>query len=75
MDTTNEIRRLILKNSSSDVIREAACRTGMRPLAEDGWRLVRLGVTTPAEVLRVTKDQAIASGLEDNAAEPLATPQ
>ncbi|HVR35738.1 MAG TPA: GspE/PulE family protein [Methylomirabilota bacterium] len=75
MDTTNEIRRLILKNSSSDVIREAACRTGMRPLAEDGWRLVRLGVTTPEEVLRVTKDQAIASGLEDNAAEPLATPR
>ncbi|MCC7375438.1 MAG: type II/IV secretion system protein [Verrucomicrobiales bacterium] len=58
MDTTNEIRRLILKNVSSDVIRDSARRTGMRTLAEDGWRLVHLGVTTPEEVLRVTKEQA-----------------
>ncbi|MBL9136289.1 MAG: hypothetical protein JNK85_10490, partial [Verrucomicrobiales bacterium] len=35
-----------------------ARRAGMRTLAEDGWRLVRLGVTTPEEVLRVTKEQA-----------------
>jgi hypothetical protein len=31
----------------------------MRTLADDGWRLVALGVTTPEEVLRVTKDQSI----------------
>jgi general secretion pathway protein E/type IV pilus assembly protein PilB len=59
MDTTNEIRQLILKNVSSDVLREAAIRSGMRTLAEDGWRLVRQGVTTPEEVLRVTKDQSV----------------
>ncbi|MBL9136821.1 MAG: Flp pilus assembly complex ATPase component TadA, partial [Verrucomicrobiales bacterium] len=58
MDTDNDIRRLILKNVSSDVLRDAARRAGMRTLAEDGWRLVRLGVTTPEEVLRVTKEQA-----------------
>jgi type II secretion system protein E len=59
MNTTNEIRQLILKNVSSDVLRESAVRGGMRTLAEDGWRLVRMGVTTPEEVLRVTKDQSI----------------
>ncbi len=58
MDTTPEIRRLILKNASSGEIREAAERTGMRALGDDGWRLVREGVTTPEEVFRVTKDQS-----------------
>ncbi len=54
MDTDNEIRELILKRASSDIIREAARRAGMKMLAEDGWRLVRLGVTTVEEVLSVT---------------------
>ena len=54
MDTDNEIRQLILKNASSDVIRDAARRAGMRTLAEDGWRLVRMGITTVEEVLSVT---------------------
>ena len=58
MDTSNEIRRMILKNCSSGEIREAARRSDMRGLAEDGWRLIRAGVTTPEEVLRVTKVQA-----------------
>jgi type II secretion system protein E len=54
MDTSNEIRALILKNSSTDAIRDAACRGGMRTLAEDGRRLVQEGVTTIEEVLSVT---------------------
>jgi general secretion pathway protein E/type IV pilus assembly protein PilB len=54
MDTTNEIGQLILKNASSDLIRDAARASGMRTLAEDGWRLVRMGVTTVEEVLSVT---------------------
>jgi type II secretory ATPase GspE/PulE/Tfp pilus assembly ATPase PilB-like protein len=64
MDTTNDIRRLILKNASSDVIRDAAMQAGMKGLSEDGWRLVRQGVTTPEEVLRVTKDQSLGAGLD-----------
>ena len=36
------------------MIRDAAHRGGMRTLAEDGWRLVRLGITTVEEVLSVT---------------------
>jgi type II secretory ATPase GspE/PulE/Tfp pilus assembly ATPase PilB-like protein len=66
MDTTNEIRQLILKQRSSEEIRAAAARAGMRTLAEDGWRLVRLGVTTPEEVLRVTKVSASAVDDDDD---------
>jgi len=54
MDTDNEIRELILKSASSDAIRDAARRGGMRTLAEDGWRMVRMGITTVEEVLSVT---------------------
>ena len=64
MDSTNEIRQMILKNCSSDQIREVAQRNGMRALAEDGWRLVRDGVTTLEEVLRVTKDQSVGEMTE-----------
>ena len=60
MDTDDEIRRLILKSGSSDQIREAARRTGMRSLAEDGWRLVRRGITTVEEVLSVTTSKEVA---------------
>jgi general secretion pathway protein E/type IV pilus assembly protein PilB len=60
MDTDNEIRELILKHGSSDAIREAARRGGMRTLADDGWRLVRMGITTVAEVLSVTTAKEVA---------------
>jgi len=54
MDTSNEIRQLILQNASTDVIRDAARRAGMTTLAEDGRRLVREGRTTIEEILSVT---------------------
>jgi hypothetical protein len=57
---------MVLKSRSSDEIREAARRGGMRTLAEDGWRLVRLGVTPPEEVLRVTKEQSPGGEAEEN---------
>jgi type II secretory ATPase GspE/PulE/Tfp pilus assembly ATPase PilB-like protein len=60
MDSDNEIRQLILKNASSDLIRDAARRTGMRTLADDGWRLVRQGITTVEEVLSVTTAKEVA---------------
>ena len=61
MDTNEEIRQLILKNASSDVIRAAAGRSGMTTLAEDGWRLVRMGITTVEEVLSVTTAKEVAA--------------
>src|ERR1700744_261636 len=60
MDTGNEIRQLILKSASTDQIRDAARHQGMKTLAEDGWRLVRLGVTTVEEVLSVTTAKEVA---------------
>jgi len=60
MDTDEEIRKLILDHASSDVIRDAARRAGMRTLAEDGWRLVRQGLTTVEEVLSVTTAKEVA---------------
>src|SRR5204862_2785222 len=69
MDSDNEIRQLILKNASSDLIRDAARRAGMRALAEDGWRLVRLGITTVEEVLSVTTAKEVAATAGSQAAE------
>ena len=59
MDMNAEIQQLILKNVSTGEIREAALRNGLRSLSDDGWRLVRSGITTPEEVMRATKDQSL----------------
>ena len=71
MDLNNEIRQMVLKNCSSGEIREAAVRNGLRSLSDDGWRVVRRGITTPEEVMRVTKDQTLGnnSGKEEAASE------
>jgi general secretion pathway protein E/type IV pilus assembly protein PilB len=60
MDADNEIRQMVLKSASTDQIREAARKAGMKTLAEDGWRLVRLGMTTVDEVLSVTTAKEVA---------------
>ncbi len=65
MDIDNEIRELILKSSSTDQIRNVARREGMRTLAEDGWRLVRVGITTVEEVLSVTTAKEVATARKD----------
>jgi len=61
MDTDEEIRKLVLQNASTDQIREAARKQGMKMLAEDGWRLVRAGITTVEEVLSVTTAKEVAA--------------
>jgi type II secretion system protein E len=68
MDTDEEIRKLILNNASTDQVRDAARRGGMKTLAEDGWRIVGMGLTTVEEVLSVTtaKEVARASAEENN---------
>ena len=57
MPLTPALRRQILRNAPSGEIREQARREHMVSLLEDGWRLVREGVTTADEVLRVSKDE------------------
>ena len=47
---------LKLANADAGQLTESARRKGMRNLREDGWDKIRLGVTTPAEVTRVTQD-------------------
>ena len=72
MDTDEEIRQLILKNASTDLIRAAARKGGMRTLAEDGWRLVAAGVTTVEEVLSVTTAKEVESATKNQAGESVA---
>jgi general secretion pathway protein E len=55
----NEIRNLIMARKSADVIKEAAIKRGMRTLRQDGWEKIKKGITTPAEVIRVTEAQEI----------------
>ena len=38
-------------------MKEQAKRDGMKTMTDDGWRRVADGTTTPAEVLRVCKDE------------------
>jgi general secretion pathway protein E len=51
----DEIRLLASERQASNVIKRAAMAAGMRTLRMDGWNKVRSGITTIAEVLRVTK--------------------
>jgi type II secretion system protein E len=62
MPMTDDIRGLVLERSASHSIRKVAVKQGMRSLREDGWRLVRAGVTTVDEVLQNTKDEAASVG-------------
>jgi general secretion pathway protein E len=54
--TTEEIREQIHNQASEAEIRNAALKNGMKTMREDGDRWMAAGVTTPEEVLRVTKD-------------------
>jgi len=73
MDTDEEIRQLILKSASTDQIRAAARKAGMRTLAEDGWRLVAAGVTTVEEVLSVTTAKEVESATKNQTGESAAS--
>ena len=59
MGMNNEVRQKILRNCSSQEIRQVARQAGLRTLREDGWRLVSEGTTSLDEVMRVTKDQSL----------------
>jgi general secretion pathway protein E/type IV pilus assembly protein PilB len=73
MDTDEEIRQLILKSTSTDLMRAAARKGGMRTLAEDGWRLVAAGVTTVEEVLSVTTAKEVESATKNQTGESAAS--
>jgi general secretion pathway protein E/type IV pilus assembly protein PilB len=73
MDTNEEIRQLILKSASTDQIRAAARKDGMRTLAEDGWRAVAAGTTTVEEVLSVTTAKEVEGATKSEVAETAAS--
>jgi general secretion pathway protein E len=51
------IRRLTITNADSTRLRKAALEGGMVALRQDGFEKVKTGLTSVAEVLRVTQDQ------------------
>jgi len=52
---TEELRDMIIERRSASQMIPIARKNGLRLLSEEGWDLVRKGLTTPEEVLRVTK--------------------
>jgi type IV pilus assembly protein PilB len=54
MTVTEEIRSLVLTRASADEIGKVAMRAGMRRLRDDGFEKVKAGLTSMAEVARVT---------------------
>ena len=55
---TDEVRQLILQNVDAGSIKKKAMSQGMRTLREDGARKVLVGMTSSAEVLRVTGEDS-----------------
>jgi general secretion pathway protein E/type IV pilus assembly protein PilB len=49
------VRDLVLKHASAGTVKRACVEAGLRSLREDGWDRVRAGITTPEEVIRITK--------------------
>ncbi|HEU4343750.1 MAG TPA: type II secretion system ATPase GspE [Candidatus Binatia bacterium] len=54
---TPAICKIIVQRADAGTIRNLAAQQGMRLLREDGWDKVRRGMTTLAEVLRVTREE------------------
>jgi type IV pilus assembly protein PilB len=54
MSISDEIRDLTVERASSEEIRKVAVAQGMRPLRADGFEKVKNGITSIAEVARVT---------------------
>jgi general secretion pathway protein E len=56
MPFNDDLRKLTITKADANQLRKKAVENGMRTLREDGWLKVRLGITSIAEVLRVTQD-------------------
>jgi general secretion pathway protein E len=54
LELTNDIRQLIGEKTDGMRIDEAAIRAGMTTMLDDGLAKCRAGLTSPAEILRVT---------------------
>ncbi len=54
---TEPIRQLIMQRATVNQIKEKAIEQGMKTLRQSGWDKVVHGLTTPEEVVRVTKEE------------------
>jgi general secretion pathway protein E len=61
MQVDDEIRALVSQNVDSKTIKNKAVSKGMHALRKDGARKVLSGVTSIAEVLRATEDEAVVA--------------
>lgn len=52
------IREMITSKATGIQIKQKAIENGMRTLRQDGWEKVKLGLTTPSEVIRVTQEES-----------------
>jgi general secretion pathway protein E len=52
----DDVRRLVHEGKSEQALREVAARAGMHTMRDDGERWVEQGITSPEEILRVTRD-------------------
>ncbi len=59
LSVTDDVKKLVIKESDAGSIRRAAMDGGMKTLREDGARKVLEGITSIEEVLRVTQEEQI----------------
>lgn len=55
-----DVRKLIVERASAEQIEKCAAIKGMRTLLHSGMEKIRAGITTPQEILRVTKQDGFA---------------
>ncbi len=61
LEMNNEIRELAFNRAPTNQLRRAAIAGGMRTLLEDGQLKIIRGVTTPAELVRITQMEGIVA--------------
>src|SRR5205085_8261484 len=57
----NEVRELAFKRAPTNIIRKAARASGMKSLLDDGKVKILNGITTPAEIARVSQAEGITA--------------
>ena len=59
LEMNNEVRELAFARAPASELRKAAVNSGMKTLLEDGRRKVFRGMTTPAEISRVSQAEGL----------------
>ncbi|MFH1201671.1 MAG: GspE/PulE family protein [Candidatus Omnitrophota bacterium] len=54
-----KIRDMVIRKESSQQIKKEAVLQGMKTLRLDGWQKVKMGLTTVAEIIRVTQQEEL----------------